>query len=114
MSAARLATSVLASALARRAEAEGGFAAFLAKGDANAGALLVILLEKGGNPRIFERILQSEGRYAWRESAQKAAANAEELDKFLARRRENDPDLWVLELDIPFSERFAAEMNALD
>ncbi|MBN9940404.1 DUF1491 family protein, partial [Listeria monocytogenes] len=28
------------------------------------------------------------------------------------RRRDRDPDLWVVELDIPSAERFAAETIA--
>jgi hypothetical protein len=108
----RLASSVLAAALLRRAEQEGGFGAVLAKGDATAGSIIVILLEKGGNPRIFERILQLDGGYSWAQAANRPGVNAEEVPDFIARRRRFDPDLWVLELDIPSPERFADEMNA--
>jgi hypothetical protein len=106
----RIAASVLAGALIRRAEGEGGFGAVLAKGDETAGSILVILLEKGGNPRVFERLLQPDGRYCWRETGPEPVA----VPEFIVRRRRFDPDLWVLELDIPSAERFAAEMNALD
>jgi hypothetical protein len=109
----RLASSVLASALLRLAEAQGGFGAVLAKGDATAGSILVILLEKGGNPRIFERILQAGGDYAWAAAAFGASAGESEVPSFVARRRRFDPDLWVLELDIPSAERFADEMNSI-
>ena len=50
---ARLASSLIVSALMQRAQAEGGFAAVLAKGDPNAGAVLVILTERGAKQRIF-------------------------------------------------------------
>jgi hypothetical protein len=109
----RLASSVLVSALIRRAEAEGGFGAVLAKGDATAGSIVVVLLEKGGNPRIFERILQADGLYGWTALANRPGGKAEEVPDFIARRRRFDPDLWVLELDIPSVERFADEMNAI-
>jgi hypothetical protein len=109
---ARLASSVLVGALLRLAEAEGGFATVLAKGDQTAGAVTVILTEKGGNPRFFERLLQPDGRYAWEESRQ-TIENEQQLKAFLERRRNFDPDLWILELDIASSERFAAEMNAI-
>ena len=108
----RLASSVLVGALLRRAEQEGGFGAVLEKGDATAGSILVILLEKGGNPRIFERILQLDGTYSWSEAATHAGDKAQEVPDFIARRRRFDPDLWVLELDIASGERFADEMNA--
>ena len=109
---ARLAASVLAGALLRRAEAEGGFGTVLVKGDATSGSILVILLEKGGNPRIFERLLQPDGRYSWQESGSQRIDDASGVPGFIARRRRFDPDLWVLELDIASPERFAAEMNA--
>ena len=109
---ARIAASVLAGALIRKAESQSGFGAVLAKGDATAGSILVILLEKGGNPRLFERLLQPDGRYAWEESGSQRIEDSREVPGFIARRRRVDPDLWVLELDIPSAERFAAEMNA--
>ncbi|MDQ4086830.1 MAG: DUF1491 family protein [Pseudomonadota bacterium] len=107
----RIASSVLVSALLRRAEAEGGFGAVLAKGDATAGSVAVILREKGANPRLFERLLQPDGRYSWRESTPAGEAESG-LQSTLERRRRFDPDLWIIELDIASSERFAAEMNA--
>jgi hypothetical protein len=110
----RLASSVLATALIRKAEGEGGFGAVLAKGDATAGSILVILLERNGNPRIFERLLQAGGTYSWQESGSQRIENPQEVPGFIARRRRFDPDLWVLELDVPSGERFAAEMNSID
>lgn len=109
----RLASSVLVGGLIRKAESEGGFAAVLAKGDSNAGSVVAILTERGANPWILERILQPDGSYSW-QSASQVTDNAAQVPEFVARRRRFDPDLWVLELDIPDRERFAAEMNALD
>ena len=114
MTKARIAASVLASALIRKAEGEGGFGAVLAKGDPTAGSILVILLEKGVNPRLFERLLQPDGSYAWQESGSQRIENSQEVPGFIARRRRFDPDLWLIELDIPSAERFAAEMNSID
>jgi hypothetical protein len=109
----RLATSVLVSALVRRAEAEGGFAAVLARGDSTAGTVLVVLTEKGANPVVYERMLRPSGDYAWASAGPRTSEKAEEVPALIARRRRSDPDLWVLELDIPSAERFAAGMNAL-
>ena len=108
----RLATSVRISALIRIAEAQGGFAAVLAKGDPTAGSILLLLAERGGIRRIFERLLQPDGSYSWQPTGPQAIDNTQEIDGIIARRRQNDPDLWILELDIPSLERFAAEMNA--
>ena len=111
MTTPRLASSVLVSALVRRAQAEGGFAAVLAKGDPTAGSVAVILVERGRKACFLERLLQPDGSYNWRESGQEVE-NEEQFQKFLERRRKFDPDIWLLELDIPSAERFAAEMNA--
>lgn len=108
----RLASSVLVSALLRRAQDEGGFGAVLAKGDPMAGAIAVILAEKGRKACFLERLLRPDGSYDWRDSGQQIE-NEEEFQKFLERRRKFDPDLWILELDIPSAERFAAEMNSV-
>lgn len=107
----RLQASVLASALMRRAESEGGFAAVLAKGDPNAGSILVILVERGRKVRIVERQMLGDGRYSWQNVGEQALADPQETEKFLQRRRQYDPDIWLIELDIPSAERFAAEMN---
>ena len=109
---ARLTSAILVSALRRRAEAEGGFGAVLAKGDPTAGAIAVILAEKGRKACFLERLLQPDGAYAWQDSGQDVD-NEEDFQRFLTRRRNVDPDLWILELDIASAERFAAEMNSV-
>ena len=108
----RLASSVLVTALLRRAEAEGGFGTVLARGDATAGAIAMVLVERGENPRFLERVLQPDGRYAWQETKLSMESD-EELQALIDRRWRFDPDLWVLELDIVSAERFAAEMNSI-
>ena len=101
---------MLASALLRRAQDEGGFGAVLAKGDPTAGAIAVILAEKGRKACFLERLLQADGSYSWQVSRQDVE-NEPDFNSFLERRRKSDPDLWILELDIASAERFAAEMN---
>jgi hypothetical protein len=108
----RLASSLLVGALLRRAEAEGGFGTVLAKGDATAGAIAVILTERGANPRLFERMLQPDGGYGWQESI-RGIADDRGLDALIERHRRFDPDLWIVELDIASPDRFAAEMNSI-
>ena len=109
----RLASSVVANGLIRLAEQQGGFGAVLAKGDASAGTIVVILVERGERRVVLERLLLPDGNYGWRDSPG-AGQNEEDMVKFLDRRRRFDPDLWVLELDTASAERFAAEMTAID
>ena len=109
----RLAASVLVTALLRRTDQEGGFGTVISKGDASAGAVLILLTERGRRVQLLERVLQPDGNYGWTESL-KAGQNEEEFGKFLERRRRFDPDLWIIELDTASAERFAAEIIALD
>lgn len=110
---ARLATSVFVSSLIRLAERDGGTGAVITKGDATAGAVLILLAERGRPTMLLERLLQPDGRYRW-DQPLAAAGNAAEVDRFLTRRRGFDPDCWVVELDIASAERFADEIRSLD
>ena len=108
----RLASSVLVGALIRRAESEGGFGAIVAKGDVTAGAVAVVLRERGRPAALLERVLRPDGRYEWRQTSSQDTDNEQDLSALLDRKRRFDPDLWIVELDIASAERFAAEMNA--
>lgn len=104
----RLPSALAASALIRRVHDAGGFAAVRAKGDAQAGAFLLLALGRNGAIRVYERGLGPAGEPAMIESTP-ADASAEAVESYWRRRRDRDPDLWVIELDVPDAERFAAE-----
>lgn len=100
----RLATKLLVSAMLRRVGDAGGFGTVLAKGDEQAGGVLVVAIERGGEARLLERGIGPGGRPGLIDSTP-----ADDLDGYWRRRRQRDPDLWVIELDIADAERFAAE-----
>ncbi len=104
----RLPTQVLVSAMLRRVNDAGGFAAVLAKGDPQAGAVLVIALERDGSARLLERGIGPDGRRRLLDST------PDDPTAYWMRRRQRDPDLWVVELDIADSQRFAAETIGVD
>lgn len=99
----RLPTAVLVSAALRRVNDAGGFGMVLAKGDPQAGAVLVVAVE-AGESRLFERGIGPDGRVGMIDSTPD-----DDVAGYWHRRRRRDPDLWVIELDIPNSPRFAAE-----
>ena len=74
-----------------------------ARGDAQAGGILVI--DDTGPGRALERGIGPDGETALIESA----AAGTDIETYWRRRRERDPDLWVVELNVPAAERFAAE-----
>ncbi|MFO1240819.1 MAG: DUF1491 family protein [Sphingomonadaceae bacterium] len=109
MSDARLTSTMVAGALVRLADQVGGFAVIIAKGDATSGALLVQILEKGEFFGLFERQLDRSGAYVWARTGPQEAENKELFQQYLDRRQTRDPDLWIVELDVPDAERFVAD-----
>ena len=107
MTEARLAAAVEASALMRQVAADGGFATILARGDAERGVLLLIIIERGRNVAVLERMLNAQGQYSWSRGSREMDGPA--LAEWLQKRRRNDSDLWLIELDVPDAERFIAE-----
>ena len=104
----RLAAGFEAGALIRRVESEGGFGMVIHKGDAERGSLLLAVLERGKHRAFVERSLGAGGIYAWGLTGP-AAESPSRLSDFVAKRRNSDPDCWVIELDVPSAERFIAE-----
>lgn len=97
------------SALIRRVQAEGGFAAVLAKGEQEAGTILVVTTENGRNTRVFERMPQLDGSRSWTCSKEQDPENKEIFNQYLERRKSQDHDLWIVELDIAQAERFVGQ-----
>ncbi|WP_254447677.1 DUF1491 family protein [Sphingomonas sp. ID1715] len=99
-------------ALFRRVQAAGGFAAVLARGDEMAGAILLRCLERGVFRSLLERTAAIDGTYRWTPCGPQDVESESERQSYIQRRRDRDPDLWLIELDIPQAERFAAESAA--
>lgn len=111
---ARLATSLFANALLREVHARGGTGAVLCKGDPDSGALLLVCNEKGQISGVYEYILDPSGHYVLAGLGQKDAVTVETVEALCARRQQFDPDLWIIELDIPNAERFIADFALRD
>ena len=110
----RLPSALFIGGLMRRAQQEGGNAAVLARGDEQAGGILLVIAERGVTAAILEHGHGPDGRPAWRDAAPQVLAGKASLHDYLARRRQADPDLWAVELDIADSQRFIAETIAID
>jgi len=110
----RLATHVIVSALIRTAEAQNAFAAVLRKGDRTAGSILLLRREKGQNPTLFERFPSIDGSPVWSEVTIEDTEKEQKISEYLERRVVRDPDIWILELDVPFEQRFTDIVTALN
>ena len=104
----RIAAHLEVSGLIRAVEAAGGFATVIAKGERDAGTLLVVCCEKGSNAVAYERMPQPDGTRAWALAHRQQLDNPQEFWDYCDRRKRQDDDLWVVELDIPDATRFIA------
>lgn len=95
-----LRTEFWVSALLRRAQIGGAFAAVAARGDPDAGAVVVKVNLLDGRARAYAPALDPEGGRVWIDplGLDEAAPEAR-VDDYLARRRTRDPDLWIVEIE---------------
>jgi hypothetical protein len=104
----RLPSGLSVAAMLRRTNDAGGFGVVRARGEESGGAILVIA-EDGGETTVLERGLGPDGRPSLIESIP-----GDSIEDYWRRRRSRDPDLWVIELNIPQAKRLVAETLGLD
>lgn len=104
----RLPAHLDVAALIRSTQAMGGFAMVLAKGEADAGTILVVTLERGGPARLYERMPQLDGSRVWSCTLLQDLENPAEFTAYLDRRKAQDRDVWIVELDVANAERLLA------
>ena len=101
----RLAAGLKVSALMRAVMAAGGFAVVLARGDDTAGSIAVVVRGRADDEDVLlAPMMNASGHYEHVEVARGPAIAA-----WSERARQRDPDLWLVELDIPDAARFIAE-----
>ncbi len=109
MTSAPLPASIMAPALVRQVNGNGGFATVLVRGSPWGAAMLVVH-RHGPMVRILERMPSLSGTPVWHV----AAKGDEPIATFIERQRRFDPDLWVIELDIADPERFIPAFPPVD
>lgn len=101
-----LKTGFWTSALIRNAEQNGAFAAVIRKGDPDAGACLVKVRTLDGNAVLYRPVRNMNGERVWWPKGPLLEA---EIDDFINRRIDDDPDLWVLEIEDRKGRHFLTE-----
>lgn len=104
--ASRLPAHLEVTGLIRAVESAGGFATVLARGERDAGTLLVVCCVKGGRAIAYERMPQPDGQRCWAPAKLQDPEKPQEFWEYCDRRKNQDSDLWIVELDIPNGERF--------
>lgn len=105
MATPRLPAHVEVGGLIRATAARGGFGTVLAKGEPDSGTLLVICCERGTQARAYERLPQVDGTRQWVLARTQDPENPQDFAEFCNRRRAQDRDLWILELDVANAEQ---------
>lgn len=99
-----------ASALVRRAESAGAMAVIARKGDVNAGAILVKVARLDGTAILYVPALGPDGDRIWIDLARQGVGPAEaDVDAYIQRRADRDPDLWVVEVEDRQGRHFLTE-----
>ncbi len=85
----------------------------LAKGEHDAGTILLVMLCHGKGGVLYERMPQLDGSRKFLAVKRENAENPAEFSDYLARRRSQDSDMWLIEVDIVDPERFVARIDEL-
>jgi hypothetical protein len=102
----RLPAHLEVSGLIRLVESQGGTAMVLAKGERDVGTILIVTMCRGEDVRLFERMPQMDGTRPFLATKSQDLEKQEEFSEYLDRRRRQDPDIWIVEVDIANAERF--------
>ena len=70
------------------------------KGDVDAGAVLGQVATLNGNARLYGPARNGDGEGIWLDLSAGSLGDVEaDVDGYVRKRRESDPDLWVIELE---------------
>lgn len=106
----RLPAHLEVAGMIRAIESQGGFASVIAKGEKDAGTVLILTMYRGENAVLFERMPQLDGSRPYIATKTQDTEKPQEIFEYLEKRRKQDPDIWILEADIADSARFVASL----
>lgn len=106
----RLPAQLEASAIMRLAESRGGYATVLHRGERDAGTILIVTVCRGKQAVLYERMPGLDGSRSFVATRRENPENPQEFSDYCARRRRQDADIWLIEVDIADPERFIAEL----
>jgi hypothetical protein len=101
---ARLKTGIWIKALIRRCDLAAIPIAVLARGDGDAGAVLLKFNGGQGSCSVLTQARGQNGELVWMRATGALPVSEPDADAYIARQRRRDPDIWVVEIEIGAAE----------
>lgn len=100
----RLKTGIWIKALIRRCDIAAIPIALLARGDADAGAILLKFNGGETDCSVLTQARGQDGELLWMRATGPLPVAETEADAYIDRQRRRDPDIWVAEIEIGSAE----------
>jgi hypothetical protein len=114
----RLKSEIWVTAYLRRCQGEGVPVVIVQRGDAAAGAIFISVDRLDGTVCVYgpapAGLTESEMDRRWVSCFGPRPASAAEAGSYLARQREFDPDLWIIELEDRAGRHFLGDAAVKD
>jgi hypothetical protein len=95
----RLKSKVWIQSLIRRCDLAAISAAVVARGDDDAGAILLKFTSRDSGCSVLAQVRGPDGELVWMRATGPEPVGEADAESYIERQRRRDPDLWVIEIE---------------